>query len=69
MSGTAKLVDGQLPSTFRHRLRPCSRGKVNTVAHRLGVPEMKCPEWLKIPPKTETKQPKRLNFEMKNGKF
>lgn len=61
------MIDGRLPDL--PRLRPCLRNRVNAVAHCLGTPEMKCPEWLKIPAKTIDLNHKPLNFEMKNGEF
>lgn len=42
--------------------KPVDRGSVVSVSHRLGTPQMDCPEWLKATPKEDIPQPERLAF-------
>ncbi|RWS30945.1 metastasis-associated protein MTA3-like protein [Leptotrombidium deliense] len=55
-----RYPDGVYPSLSK--LKSIERGKVVDVSHRLGTPQMPCPEWLIATPKDQIPKPEREAF-------
>ncbi|KAI1284942.1 Metastasis-associated protein MTA1 [Halotydeus destructor] len=55
-----KFSNGDVPE--KPKIKPVDRGSVVSVSHKLGTPEMPCPEWLKATPKDQIPEPERLAF-------
>jgi len=59
-AGATRFASGPAPEL--PPIKTVLRGKVVTVAHKLGTPEQECPEWLVAADKDQLPQPERLAF-------